>query len=188
MDSTSEVDLPARSGTSQYAQSVATESSANLYAPGADPYAVPPLPSVNPNQPYRDDPGTYGQSGYYDPYRGPVPQAFNDTASMDSHSHVHSPVGYHQSEAIPMSTLAAHQGGVGPVAGRLSPGPQMAYDMDRSGTPMGGRQSPGPAMAYGAPYGGRASPGPAQAYGAPGPYNGRHSPGPGQAYGGGGAF
>lgn len=43
-----------------------------------DPYAVPPLPHLDPNQPYRDDPASYG--GHYDPYQGPVPQAFHDPA------------------------------------------------------------------------------------------------------------
>src|ERR1700744_1900866 len=41
-----------------------------------DPYAVPPLPHLDPNQPYRDDPTGYG--AHYDPYQGPVPQSFHD--------------------------------------------------------------------------------------------------------------
>ncbi|KAK7006147.1 hypothetical protein R3P38DRAFT_3036913, partial [Favolaschia claudopus] len=44
-----------------------------------DPYAIPPLPHMNPGlgQPYRDDPNAPA-AGYYDPYRGPVPQTFNE--------------------------------------------------------------------------------------------------------------
>lgn len=187
LDNSSESDLTrnpsggAYSQQSQYSQPTAADSSADLYAPGADPYAVPPLPNVNPNQPYRDDPNAYG-TGFYDPYSGPVPHTFNDAASMDSHAHV----GY-GGEAIPMNTLAA---------GRRSPGPQMAYDgMGRVSPqpPMAGRQSPGPSVAYNAAgYGGRQSPGPAAALGgrqSPGPGaalgTGRQSPGPNAAYGGG---
>jgi hypothetical protein len=46
-----------------------------------DPYAVPPLPHLDPNQSYHDDPSNYG--GHYDPYHGPVPQSFHDPASAD---------------------------------------------------------------------------------------------------------
>ena len=149
----------AYSQPSQYSHPTAADSTADLYAPGGDPYAVPPLPHMNPNQPpYRDEPGFTSQ-GYYDPYRGPVPQAFNDTASISSH-------GPHPGEAIPMSNL-------GVATGRRSPGPQMGLDMGRVSPqpPMAGRQSPGPVLAYG--------PG-------PGPMmTGRQSPGPGPAYGGG---
>jgi len=185
LDSVSEVDLPRQGGAgvgytpNQYGQAVgAADSTAELYAPGGDPYAIPPLPHNNPNAPYRDDPyGTQG-AGYYDPYRGPVPQAFNDGASMDSHPGVHNAPGYYAGgESIPMSNLAP--GGVGAAAGRRSPNPQMAYDMGRGASPaigMGGRQSPGPGLAYG----GRMSPGPGAALGA-----GRRSPGPDVAYGGG---
>ncbi|KAH6913203.1 hypothetical protein BKA70DRAFT_1369879 [Coprinopsis sp. MPI-PUGE-AT-0042] len=118
-----------------------------------DPYAVPPLPHLNPNQPYRDDPT--GAAGYYDPYRGPVPGTAENGQSWEG-------------EAIPMNQL-----GHG-----ASPGPLQAYDTGR-GSPappnMGyqqpavyeqydqGRQSPGPMAAYG-----RASPGPNAAMGAAG--------------------
>jgi len=131
----------------------------------ADPYAVPPLPHLNPNQPYRDDPSP---APYYDPYRGPVPHVLNDTASVD----VPIASGWTNAEAIPMTQM--------PPGGRRSPGPQMAYDV-RQGSPapgMGGRRSPGPYAAYdvgpgpgvgmgGMPPGGRRSPGPQAAYGDP---------------------
>lgn len=159
-----------------YTQTSAADSTADLYAPGGDPYAVPPLPHLNPNQPYRDDPGAFGGNpAYYDPYRGPVPQAFNDAASIDSHGHNYG------GEAIPMSNLAP---GAVPMAGRRSPGPQLGLDPMRSASPqpqmtpqMTGRQSPGPSLAYG-----RASPGPNMAFGAT---TGRQSPAPGAPYGGG---
>lgn len=135
---------------------------------GPDPYAVPPLPHLNPNQPYRDDPT--GATGYYDPYRGPVPGTLE-----------HGGGGEWAGEAIPMTQMAAG-------AGRMSPGPQAAYDAhavygaDTMYDP--GRRSPGPQAAYG----GRTSPGPQAAYGgrtSPGPqvaYSGRSSPGPQAAY------
>ncbi|KAI0044176.1 hypothetical protein FA95DRAFT_1562543 [Auriscalpium vulgare] len=140
-----------------YAGSIAATSTTELYPGGADPYAVPPLPHLNPNQPYRDDPNEQ----FYDPYRGPIPQTFDG-------------------EAIPMTQLAgrrspgpgaAYDPGVAPQAGRQSPGPQAAYGY--GGDPAAGRASPGPQAAYAA---GRASPGP-QAYAA-----GRASPGPQAAY------
>lgn len=185
LESTSEFDLTRNesvaglqaSSASHYSQASGAESVANLYAPSAgDPYAVPPLPHLNPNmtQPYHDDPG-YGPQTFYDPYRGPLPQTFNDGASVDSHA------GY-PGEAIPMNMLPP-----GGAAGRRSPGPQMAYEGGRAspGPSLGGRQSPGPGAAYGGggyggAYGdGRRSPAPAAALG------GRRSPGPGPAYGGG---
>jgi len=170
LDSASEVNLSrnasgAAYSQSQYSQPSAADSTADLYAPGNDPYAVPPLPHVNPNQPYRDDPTNYG-AGYYDPYRGPVPHTFNDAASVDSHGH-----GAYGTESIPMSNLAVGAG----AAGRRSPGPGVVYDPSAYVAPQTGRQSPGPNMAYG----GRQSPGPGVAYG------GRQSPGPNAAYGGG---
>ncbi|KAG6856506.1 hypothetical protein H0H87_003699 [Tephrocybe sp. NHM501043] len=122
-----------------------------------DPYAVPPLPHMNPNQPYRDDPTA--ASGYYDPYRGPVPGTLEHGAGEDW-----------AGEVIPMTQMA----------GRSSPGPQAAYGV---GGYDAGRQSPAPygAGRAGSPgpqaaYGGRASPGPQAAYG------GRASPGPQAAY------
>ncbi|KAJ7193907.1 hypothetical protein GGX14DRAFT_587239 [Mycena pura] len=153
---------------------------------GDDPYAVPPLPHLNPNQPYRDDPNAMSPGGY-DPYRGPVPQTINEANGPP-------PPEWGQTEAIPMTQMS----------GRMSPGPQAAYaGAGRTPSPgpqmaYNGRASPGPQQAYGraspapqaaAAYG-RASPGPVAAYGraSPGPqpaYGGRMSPGPQQAYGGG---
>lgn len=181
LDSSSEVNLNRDASTayahSQYSQPSAADSTADLYAPGSDPYAVPPLPHVNPNQPYRDDPGTYG-AGYYDPYRGPVPHTFNDAASIDSHGH-----NAYGTEAIPMSNLAVNAGA---AARSRSPGPGVTYEPSGYAA-QAGRQSPGPGMAYngrqspgpGAALGGRQSPGPGMAY------VGRQSPGPNAAYGGG---
>lgn len=134
---------------------------------GPDPYAVPPLPHLNPNQPYRDDPT--GASGYYDPYRGPIPGTLENGQGAQ---------GEWGGEAIPMTQMAQGAGG------RMSPGPHAAYDQG-----YGGRVSPGPQVAYG----GRTSPGPQAAYGvrtaSPGPQaayggGGRASPGPQAAYGG----
>jgi hypothetical protein len=136
-----------------YAHSVSASSVPETYGSGQDPYAVPPLPHLNPNQPYRDDPGTYGQpAGYYDPYRGPAPSAFNDAIP-----------GIHGAESIPMTQMASSR----------SPAPQLAYDMQGRGSP-----APQAAMGYGvgmddrsrtpipaAPGAGRASPGPHAAYG-----------------------
>ncbi|KAF9000731.1 hypothetical protein BDQ17DRAFT_1359451 [Cyathus striatus] len=142
-----------------------------------DPYAVPPLPHMNPNQPYRDDPTV--AAGYYDPYRGPVPGTIENGGSSVGHE-------WTGGEAIPMNQMNA---------GRMSPGPQAALRiMSPSPAPQAygaegmyeaGRQSPGPQAALG---GGRASPGPQMAYGgraSPGPqmaYGGRASPGPHAAY------
>ncbi|KAJ7081816.1 hypothetical protein B0H15DRAFT_763882, partial [Mycena belliarum] len=129
-----------------------------------DPYAVPPLPHLNPGQPYRDDPGA---GAYYDPYRGPVPQTFNEAAGPP-------PQEWGQSEAIAMTQMG--RASPAPMMydpGRASPGPQMGYG-------GGGRTpSPGPQVAYGAPR--TASPGPQAAYGAPRTM----SPGPQAAYGAG---
>ncbi|KAI6042556.1 hypothetical protein EDC04DRAFT_2968456 [Pisolithus marmoratus] len=99
-----------------YAQSI----TASSVSGAQDPYAVPPLPHLNPNQPYRDDPGTYGQPGFYDPYRGPIPNTFGE-GLVDPGV-----------EAIPMTQMARTR----------SPGPQIAYDMH-------GRASPSPQAGYG---------------------------------------
>ncbi|KAG5341604.1 hypothetical protein C0989_009090 [Termitomyces sp. Mn162] len=140
---------------------------------GSDPYAVPPLPHMNPNQPYRDDPTA--ATGYYDPYRGPIPGSIGHEGNDDW-------VG----ENIPMTQLAGRSspgpqpafsaGGYG--AGRQSPSPLGPYEGGRTGSPgpqvaYGGRASPGPQAAYG----GRASPGPQAAFNA-----GRASPGPQATY------
>ncbi|KAJ7249199.1 hypothetical protein B0H12DRAFT_1122294 [Mycena haematopus] len=125
-------------------------STADFHA-GDDPYAVPPLPHMNPAlaQPYHDDPNAAGHydpnatgGAYYDPYRGPVPPAFNDPQ---------------HGEAIPMTQMA----------GRASPGPMRGYtDASRTGSPAPRMASPGPGQAYAGGYAtGRASPGPGQAYG-----------------------
>lgn len=139
----------------------ASTSAVDLYAPNAsqDPYAVPPLPHLNPNQPYRDDPS----GAFYDPYNGPVPQTFAEPA-----------VG----EAIPMTQIGrrspAPQMAFDAAAGRRSPGPQAAYYPDGGrNSPAPRAMSPGPGMALS----GRMSPGPGPAY------SGRASPGPGAAYG-----
>ncbi|KAG1720159.1 hypothetical protein EDB19DRAFT_1647328 [Suillus lakei] len=143
----SEVNLARAPSPGGYAHSVAANSLPETYTSSPDPYAVPPLPHLNPNQPYHDDPGTYGQPGYYDPYRGPVPNTFGDGFS-DGHT----------SEAIQMTRMARIRS-PGPqmgydVQGRASPGPQaaMGYAPDvRSGSPAigAGRASPGPQAAYG---------------------------------------
>ncbi|KAG5647373.1 hypothetical protein DXG03_000441 [Asterophora parasitica] len=147
-------------------------STPDLAGGAQDPYAVPPLPHMNPNQPYRDDPTA--ATGYYDPYRGPVPGTLEHGASADDWA----------GEAIPMTQMA----------GRVSPGPQAAYGAaNASSVGHGeyaqdyghesydvGRRSPGPQAAYGIQAGGRTgSPGPQAAYAAGG---GRASPGPQAAY------
>lgn len=109
----------------------------------SDPYAVPPLPHLNPNQPYRDDPSAVGVA-YYDPYRGPIPGTIEQGAGQES------------GESYPMTQMNP--------GGRMSPGPNAAYSE--------GRHSPGPQAAYGralspgpqAAYAGRMSPGPQAAY------------------------
>jgi len=117
---------------------------------GVDPYAVPPLPHLNPNQPYRDEATSI--TGYYDPYRGPVPGSIEQDAPGPSEW---------GSEAIPMTQMNTG-------TGRMSPAPQMAYGAAAYDTT--GRQSPGPYAAYaapgvaGQPLGGRISPGPQLAY------------------------
>ncbi|GBE87831.1 hypothetical protein SCP_1200560 [Sparassis crispa] len=136
--------------------------STEMYPGQNDPYAVPPLPHLNPNSgtPYHDDSG----AGYYDPYNGPVPQTI-------------------EGEAIPMTQIAARSRSPMPgvMDGRRSPGPQAAfgYDAGRAPSPVLGpatglgippqparARSPGP----GGTYSGRASPGPQSAYGAPPSY------------------
>ncbi|KAF8843706.1 hypothetical protein BDN67DRAFT_963875 [Paxillus ammoniavirescens] len=154
VENDSEVNLArAPSPGGAYTHSIAASSVPEVYTTSQDPYAVPPLPHLNPNQPYRDDPGTYGQpAGYYDPYRGPVPNTFNDALS-DSYG----------AESIPMTQMARTR----------SPAPQMAYDVQGRGSP-----APQAAMGYGSGTDDRSrTPNPA-ALGA-----GRASPGPHAAYG-----
>ncbi|KAI0768014.1 hypothetical protein BD413DRAFT_448569, partial [Trametes elegans] len=123
-----------------------TGSTADLYA-SRDPYAVPPLPHLNPNagaQPYRDDPG----AAYYDndPY---APVAASDAIPMTQINRSRSPA----------------PSGYAFADGRVSPGPQQAYGLDPRA------RSPGPGALYGGhmspapPVAGRMSPGPQAAYG-----------------------
>jgi len=173
-------DTEARRSSLGYTPSTAANSTAELQP---DPYAVPPLPHMDPNQPYHDDPNT----GFYDPYRGPVPQTLEHGGGIPG-------------EAIPMTQLAGRRS-PGPVAafdggggnygsGRASPGPHAAFgsgDLGGRASPgpqhafAGGRTSPGPQVALGGDFGGRASPGPRAGAGYPGA--GRVSPGPQAAYG-----
>ena len=171
----------ARRSSVGYAPSTAANSTAELQP---DPYAVPPLPHLDPNQPYHDDP----TSRFYDPYRGPVPQSFEQTggavgAGVGAVGGVGQP-----GEAIPMTQLAGRRspgpsaaygvGGDFAASGRaVSPGPHAAYGSADFG---GGRASPAPPPGYGADFGGRASPGPRTPYA-----GGRVSPGPQAAYAGG---
>lgn len=108
---------------------------------------MPPLPHLNPNQPYRDDPGAIG-GAYYDPYRGPIPGTIEQGTGQEWGG-----------EAIPMTQMNP--------GGRMSPGPNVAY----SGEHVAGRLSPGSQVPYGraspgpqAAYPGRTSPGPQTAY------------------------
>jgi len=87
---------------------------------------------------------------YYDPYRGPIPGTIEQGAGQEW-----------TGEAIPMTQMN--------VAGRMSPGPNVAYSGESAAgrhspqIPYGGRKSPAPQ----AIYGGRMSPGPQTAYGVP---------------------
>ncbi|OSX57598.1 hypothetical protein POSPLADRAFT_1041561 [Postia placenta MAD-698-R-SB12] len=129
----------------------AAASAVDLYPAQHDPYAVPPLPHLNPNivgvQPYRDDPS----AGYYDPYSGPVPHTL-------------------EGEAIPMTQIGGRArspmpGGPGMgMGGRASPAPGFAPPMG-----MGGRASPAPGLAPPMNMQRSVSPGPGGAYG-PGGY------------------
>ncbi|KAF9492349.1 hypothetical protein BDN71DRAFT_1396870, partial [Pleurotus eryngii] len=146
------------SAPSQYSN-VYNTSTPDLYQ---DPYAVPPLPHLNPNQPYHDDPAHSG--AFYDPYRGPVPQALHDPDGPPTATVAPGGGPWEGGEAIPMTQMAgagrarSPAPGMGMVhnnTGRASPAPGVAA----------GRLSPGPGVAYGGDPFGRRSPGPAQAYG-----------------------
>ncbi|KAI0925518.1 hypothetical protein AcV5_008234 [Taiwanofungus camphoratus] len=120
----------------------ASASAVDLY-PSQDPYAVPPLPHLNPNvvaPPYRDDPA----ASYYDPYNGPVPHTL-------------------EGEAIPMTQIGPRSRspmpGMGGMDGRMSPAPGLGM-----APPAARAKSPAPGVAYA----GRTSPGPQVAYGAGG--------------------
>ncbi len=126
---------------------------------------MPPLPHLNPGQPlpYHDDPNAAG--AYYDPYRGPIPNTFEQGAGGE----IYPMTQMGRASPGPGAALAypADTGRASPsLAGRASPGPQAAY---------GGRTSPGPQAAYGMGMGRITSPGPQMAYG-------RSSPGPQAAY------
>jgi hypothetical protein len=141
-----------------YAQSVAASSTADLY-PAHDPYAVPPLPHMNPAQPapYHDDPGAPG--AFYDPYSGPVPPTLaGGPESAGGH------------EAIPMTQLRAPSPGPGralspqppqmsafdPAARTLSPAPpQAGYGYDpaaRAFSPAPSQMGPMRVASPGAAY------------------------------------
>lgn len=116
-----------------------------------DPYAVPPLPHLNPNQPYRDDPGAVGG---YDPYRGPIPGTIEQVAGQEQYRGQEQYGGQERyGESFQMAEMNS--------GGRTSPGPNAAF----------GRRSPGPKTAFGsslgpqAAYAGRMSPRPQAAYG-----------------------
>lgn len=128
------------------ANAVSRNASTFDHAEHLDPYAVPPLPQFNPNQPYRDDPHASSNAGFYDPYRGPIPPTFHD-GSVDGH------------ENIPMSTYPTSSQGRSPVPGT-------AYDMRGPGSPAPGRASPALGPAY--DVGGRDSPAPGRTI-SPGP-------------------
>lgn len=137
-----------------------SQSAVDLYAPGGDPYAIPPMPGNNPNVPYHDDPYAPQPSAYYDPYRGPVPPSID-------------PIG---GEHIPMTQMQAPGRTFSPAPGSMM---YEASARTASPAPMGMGMVPGPGAMYGGGYAeGRMSP-------APGSMNmGRRSPGPGPAYDG----
>lgn len=188
----SEADFTDRSGSRMggmsgggggYANSIAANSTPHLYDASADPYAVPPLPHLNPNQPYQDDPN----ASYYDPYRGPVPPSLHDN---DPNGYAASSAGQHGQTTFSPGSQEGGYGGYGGAGGEAipmtqlanrtrSPGPQYGLPDPRGPSPgpgqLGGRASPGPGAMMGS---GRASPGP----GAMMTQAGRASPGPYQAY------
>ncbi|PCH39365.1 hypothetical protein WOLCODRAFT_141212 [Wolfiporia cocos MD-104 SS10] len=149
-ETSSEINLTARpdSRAGSIAPSAAA-SAVDLYPAHQDPYAVPPLPHLNPNvgpgpgvpgaQPYRDDPA----QGYYDPYNGPVPRTL-------------------EGEAIPMTQIGGRARSPMPMGGRMSPAPGVGP----GGMPMGGRMSPAPGLQAPHIHAPRAmSPGPGPMYG-----------------------
>lgn len=123
----------------------AAASSVELYA-SRDPYAVPPLPHLNPNMPYRDDPTQYYDN---DPYAPAAPAAQGEAYAMTQINRTRSPapqmayqggfdgraspgpqtlgVDYRARSPGPAASLYAGRASPGPQAGRMSPGPQMAY-------------------------------------------------------------
>ncbi|KAI0701915.1 hypothetical protein C8T65DRAFT_579444, partial [Cerioporus squamosus] len=124
----------------------AAASSVELFA-NRDPYAVPPLPHLNPNMPYRDDPSQV----YYDndPY-APAPPAQGEAYPMTQINRGRSPgpqmamqggfdarvaspapqtlgADYRARSPGPAASLYSGRVSPGPQAGRMSPGPQVAY-------------------------------------------------------------
>jgi hypothetical protein len=153
-----------------YASSLAANST--LDPPGRDPFAVPPLPHLNPSQPYLDEPAGAVMSAtpYYDPYPGSIPGPYgDDNGSLEGKAYY--------GDAIPMTQLAP---------GRTrSPGPAVAYEGvvgRRSPGPQAGRMSPGPLGALGGNMGMMERSASPNEYG--GPVAGRQSPGVYAAYGG----
>ncbi|KAH9831543.1 uncharacterized protein C8Q71DRAFT_290823 [Rhodofomes roseus] len=124
-DTSSEVNLTRPDSRAGSIAPSAAASTVDLYGAQQDPYAVPPLPHLNPNagggalQPYRDDPAA---TSYYDPYSGPVPQTL-------------------EGEAIPMTQIPGRARSPMPMQGSgFAPG--MGMD---------GRRSPGPGAALAPP-------------------------------------
>ncbi|EMD34002.1 hypothetical protein CERSUDRAFT_117521 [Gelatoporia subvermispora B] len=145
-DTASELNLPRPESRAGSTTGTAT-STVDLLSVQHDPYAVPPLPHLNPGvSPYRDDPNA-PPGVYYDPYSGPVPHTLDGPGA----------------EAIPMTQIGRARSPAPPQYpsyndGRMSPAPsQFNHQAARA-------RSPGPQ----AMYGGRVSPGPQVAYG-PGP-------------------
>ncbi|KAI1797017.1 hypothetical protein LXA43DRAFT_878886, partial [Ganoderma leucocontextum] len=125
-------------------------SSVELFSNRSDPYAVPPLPHLNPGMPYRDDPS----QAYYD----------NDPYAVSAATAAA------PGEAYPMTQIGRTRS-PGPQAafgydGRVSPGPQQS---------LSANYGPGPNPAL---YAGRASPAPTAGRMSPGPQN-AYRPGPG---------
>ncbi|PIL35371.1 hypothetical protein GSI_02097 [Ganoderma sinense ZZ0214-1] len=132
----------------------AAASSVELFGNRSDPYAVPPLPHLNPNMPYRDDPSQV----YYDN----DPYAASGAAAAAA-----APV-----EAYPMTQIGRTRS-PGPQAaygydGRVSPGPQQSLSANYGAGPNPAFYN-GARTASPAPNAGRMSPGPQNSYGpAPG--------------------
>lgn len=108
---------------SAYASSLATSSTPEFYQGGGgpDPYAVPPLPHMNPNGGYHDDPNFLPQdpNQFYDPYRGPVP----DSVAFDGAAGLQAPQAGYGGEAIPMTQMARGRSMAYSDTGRSSPAP-----------------------------------------------------------------
>jgi hypothetical protein len=129
-----------------YTPTLASQSTADMHY--ADPYAVPNLPHLNPNQPgaYHDDPS----GAFYDPYGGPVPRSIAEPVGPGPESVM---MGQYSDMRVaspaPMSMRAPSPG---PNAAFGGPPPQLPH----MGAPSMRSMSPGPG---GAGYP-RAVPGP----------------------------